>query len=640
MNLEDIKLSQDDIDKLKAKVLKEKTEWIRHIENKVQQKRAQMDKLLQKPTEEGTIKSHKVWKNLNLRKAIFLRDKIDVKLIQDNGALWMKLANNANKVMEFDSIDMDFRADREEIITWDAMTGLSAVMIDGYDEEIQQPIRTVVNSLTCYGDPRNWRGSLMRYFGTQIEKNVDDLIESTWYFNLDKIKESESASSKELEDFQRARNSANGTTHIYSKEWLIHIINHITSFNGKLYLTTWDIDCNVLFRIIELRELSKKEKLRPGKINLWVTLYRGKPIPFSFFGASLFDEIEQYQDLDTLLVNLQVRQAQRVGLWPNKYMHSGLWLDIDQIINKPIAGATLEYAPDIMYWDKLNASNGIFVEPQEQISRFPNEVRGIVGELVEETTWYNQNLPFGNSIGWSQTKAEVQTLQQNINEQIGLIWDNYLDSDKNYYISHMRCYALNMPNTASKVVVLFENDKQDSYSFKKKDFVPNWNIQVYVTSKVQEDIRDKQDFAVLSTVIQTLLPNLEQWSTKFLNTMRMYLDKAWVKWLKWIDIFPLSKDERKAQIVIEAINNDEYDRNSFWPQPWEDYGAIVELLEQAIDNSSKIKAIIDYETARDKTSTQQPVRESAVWNAQSGAMTSNMLASQQNQNPSLSSINI
>jgi hypothetical protein len=51
-------------------------------------------------------------------------------------------------------------------------------MIDGYDEVEQQPIRTVINPLLCYGDPRNWRGSQMRFFGTEIEKRIDDLTES------------------------------------------------------------------------------------------------------------------------------------------------------------------------------------------------------------------------------------------------------------------------------------------------------------------------------------------------------------------------------------------------------------------------------------------------------------------------------
>ena len=132
----------------------------------------------------------------------------------------------------------------------------------------------------------------------------------------------------------------------------------------------------------------------------------------------------------------------------------------------------------------------------------------------------------GNSVAWSQTKAEIQTLQQNINEQLGMIADNYLNSDKNYFVWHIKCYASNMSSTAKKSLVLFEWEKQDSYTLKKSDFIPDGKIQIYVTSKVQEDIRDKQDFAILSTVIQTLLPNLEQGSTKFFETLRLYVDKA------------------------------------------------------------------------------------------------------------------
>jgi hypothetical protein len=243
------------------------------------------------------------------------------------------------------------------------------------------------------------------------------------------------------------------------------------------------------------------------------------------------------------MVNMQIQQAMRVGRGPNKYIDSRLNMDIDSIVNKPLAGATIEYQPDM--GSPIDARNGITIEPAEQVSQFPTQVRQVLDSLADETLGYNGQIPFGNSVSGSQTKAEIQTLQQNINEQLGYIADNYLDADKNYFMSHIRCYAQNMPEKAKKTLVLFENDKQDSYTLKKSDFIPNGKIQIYVTSKTQEDIRDKQDFAVLSTVIQTVLPNLEQKSTKFFETLRLYIDKAGVKNLQGAKLFPLTKDERK-----------------------------------------------------------------------------------------------
>lgn len=632
----DFPLKDSQVERLRMKVNQEKSDWIRHIETKVTEKKGQMNKLLQKPKEFGEIKVNKVWNNLNLRKSIFLRDEIDVKVVQESGALWVKIAENANKVMRFDSIEMDFRADKEEILTYDGMFGLWAVMIDGYDDEEQQPIRTIINPLLCYGDPRNWRGSKMRFFWTQIEKRVEELESDPTYFNTDKIKAKEGAKSHEIEEFQRARNSANRTTHIYSTEWLVHIINHITSLDGKLYLSTWDIDCNVLFRLIELRTLTNKERKRPDKIDLGVILYRAKPIPFSFFGASIFDEVEQYQDLATALVNLQRLQAERVGQWPNTYINEQLGMDIDAISNKPIAGAKIPYSPDIMN-PNLDARSGIFVEPPEQISQFPTQMRQEVDQLMNETVGYNSSITSGISPSGSQTKAEFQTLQANINEQLGMINDNYLDSDRKYFTSHLKAYALNMPKTARKSIVLFEDDKQDSYSFKKSDFVPKGKIQVYVTSKVQEDIRDKQDFAILSTTIQTVLPNLEQGSTKFYETLRLYIDKSGVKGMKGISLFPLTETEVKAHAIVEAINNEEYDEEIFWPEGTDNFTEILEIIENAVDNEYKDKAILDYSFMREKVKqiTPEQPKQMAVWNAQSNAMTANMLASQQNQTPSI-----
>jgi hypothetical protein len=84
--MKDFPLNAEQLERLQQKVLAEKTEGIDHIENRRDEIQERMIKLLMKP-KPGQVKVHKVWKNLNLRKALFLRDEVDVTLVQDNGAL-------------------------------------------------------------------------------------------------------------------------------------------------------------------------------------------------------------------------------------------------------------------------------------------------------------------------------------------------------------------------------------------------------------------------------------------------------------------------------------------------------------------------------------------------------------------------
>lgn len=72
-----------DIDALRLKVMNQKQEGIEHVRDKRDTKRDQMSKLLAQPREAGMVKVHKVWKNLHLRKALFLRDEEDVQVIQE-----------------------------------------------------------------------------------------------------------------------------------------------------------------------------------------------------------------------------------------------------------------------------------------------------------------------------------------------------------------------------------------------------------------------------------------------------------------------------------------------------------------------------------------------------------------------------
>jgi len=62
---------------------------------------------------------------------------------------------------------------------------------------------------------------------------------------------------------------------------------------------------------------------------------------------------------------------------------------------------------------------------------------------AEGTTAVGQQ-SFGTSQSGSQTKAEIQTLQQNQNQILIWISNNYMEGQKQYWEAHYRSYVLNM----------------------------------------------------------------------------------------------------------------------------------------------------------------------------------------------------
>lgn len=172
-------------------------------------------------------------------------------------------------------------------------------------------------------DPKNWRGSKMRFIG--FERRVTkEYLDGNKFKNVDKIEESDSF---EMQKYDRKMNSANGTTYQACEEGLYNIYDHYTTHDGKKYLTTWANNRTLCIRMIELEGLSEAERKKPSKVSFPVQIHRRKPIYGRFFGASIADEVLQYQDSISMLVNLQNVQARLSALGPDKFVDQNLGID-------------------------------------------------------------------------------------------------------------------------------------------------------------------------------------------------------------------------------------------------------------------------------------------------------------------------
>jgi len=111
--------------------------------------------------------------------------------------------------------------------------------------------------------------------------------------------------SEEWRKTEQARGQAFNMTQMPDDE-MTSLYFHFTTFEGKKLMTVWSNNFEYCLREVELEGLSKAEKLNPAKVRFPIQLHRRAPKRGSFFGSSLYDELIDYQDLESELLGLKV----------------------------------------------------------------------------------------------------------------------------------------------------------------------------------------------------------------------------------------------------------------------------------------------------------------------------------------------
>jgi len=589
-------LTPKDTTKLKAKVGKEFSQSDNHTKTwKESVANVWRDFLLQE-SEQDKVKVRKVLNNLTIRLSIFLHDEIQVKNISWNGQLGKEVAENGNKVFEYNFDSMNIKSKYREVLYDDALTGVWVLAVDGWNYDENEPIVSYIDSRLCFPDPKNWQDNCMRFFGTKLRKNYYELINDEAY-DSEAVEKARLYEDSEQSDVDRDQAALKWFQEEEKGDDQLDVYNHITIFQAEeddtpcVYLSTWGNGIDTLLRLVKIRPLTKSEMADPSKIDFGVKLFRAKPLKWSFAGVSIIDDIGQYQDLETLMMNLSIRQALEAGLGGRTYVSTGLGVDTDDVANNTWAGSIIPFTPDS---PDITAQNSIYQEPtRPQNPVIPNTLQQI-GQLAQLAD------PSGNALSqWvsqsgTQTKAEVQTLQENINQVLSYMASNYMDSLKGLWESIARSYQANMSNQRTKEIAL-TNYKWDgqAYWFKKRQFVWNGKVFIKIVSKAQQAIKDWQDYAKILSVVSLLKQSVKPWSTQDTMINRLLLEKSGIRGIKAEDIQPLTRDERVAYDNLDLLNNDIKLKSK--PKQWEDHNVYINIYKQGLETEAQQEALFERE---------------------------------------------
>lgn len=301
-------------DALKAQVQREYAQGFNHVGDERERKRDILEKVLPIDIPEGQVRVNLLWKNIQLENALFLNDDVEVTFTSEDGVLSREVTQNMALVAKHDNEDMDMYEMREDIVNQNALYGLSATIIDGWDDDEVQPMSDTIDPLSIIPDPKNWRGSKMRFIGFERRVSLEYLKSSPAFKGIEELEYRLTADNNETRKTERSINEANNTNWVSESEGLVDIYDHFTVYEDKKWLTTWACGIDKLIRAVEIEPLTQAEKLKPNKVKFPVQLHRRKPKYNSFFGVSIADEILQFQDSISQLTNLQLIQARQHAL--------------------------------------------------------------------------------------------------------------------------------------------------------------------------------------------------------------------------------------------------------------------------------------------------------------------------------------
>ena len=609
------------IDALRAKVQKEWEMWYNHVRSERERKRLVDSKILENP-EDGFVKQNLLWKHMQLETATFLTDELDIVTVSEKWVLEDEITKNRNKVAKHLYKKMWIKKIKRQIIDDNNLYWISATVIEAFDDEKVFPILSRIDPLSIIPDPKNYCDSDMRFIW--LEKQF-----SIWYIrdneNFDKKarKEVVASVSEEWRRTEQSRANANRLMDIPDDE-MTTLRYFFTTFEGKKWFTIWDNTMEHLLRAEELEPMTKAEKLNPFSVRYPIQFHRRKPIPNSFFGASLHDEIIQYQKNMSELANLYNISARRDALWSDYLLNYKLGLNAETL-DKTQPGWAFHAAKFDELWNEP-----AFVElPHNKASGAIIEAIKFNDSWAQETSG-NRDIAFWASAPWSQTKAEIQIMEQKASRIHRMIRDNYMESYEKMWEDIFNAFELYMWSKQSINISLIDNWQQYSRKLLKREFLSGSIINIYVESQEEKRARDDQDYQKLIASSNILIKNMKPWYA--MNVLlRTILEKSWIQWLDPMTIIPPDVDEWEATNNISLIN-DNIDISD--PIPWQNLLTLRQIYSQALPTPAKRKIInrIDELIADTRSFEVEQVWQSdgMTWN-----IAMNNIASNQSTNPIL-----
>jgi len=563
-----------------------------HVQLKRTKKRNQLKKLFPTPEKLGKIYSRVIWKYMQLFMSINTLDGMDVSFISKGTDIRSQEAgNNANKVAQYDYEAMD-KFDIETLSSWNIGLLWNAVEVfTWWDEVEEQPIAKSIDPLAVVPDPQDWSSrDVKRFLWFEERFELWDLRERDEKNGWDLMKTHlimAGSSSTEVNLNTQARDQSQGYNTMIADDEIADTLTVFIKFKWRKYYTQWANSRTLLIWITEVEPRTKAQRKDISRVKFPVIVKRAKPIFWSWFGVSVMDETEQYQDNESILLNLEMILARKNAMGADRYINSKK-IDVKSMNSKKPGGRNVP----VKLTEDENMNNAVWMEPLETNGQMPQLMRQTLKQGLQEETGLS-SIAFGVSPQWDQTKAEINSLTKNINQLLSYSNTLMMKEEKLWWEIWYEYYVYNLPSSSKKYVTLTKwQGLSDSFEFKRSDFLLEYPVIVRVVSKSEEEKKKSKRFAKRSVMIGTVLANLKQGSHAFNQYMRQYMDDGWFSRDEYMTYFDYTPSETVALEWLNLLNAFQEKPSS--PAQWEDYGTFLNIYSLAKDSPAKQQIIAEY----------------------------------------------
>lgn len=604
---------------LKIKVQNEYSQGLEHVRTERERKRKADAKILEAPPV-WFIKSNLLWDNMQFETATFLTDHLDIALVSEKWVIEDEIVKNAEKVSKYLYRKLGIKKIKRQIIDDNNLYGIAATFIEWFDDDENTPLIGCIDPLSIIPDPKNYADSEMRFIGLEKQVPISYIRDNKNFKYRDEVI---AGISEEWRRTEQTRGQAFNMTQVPDDE-MTSLYFHFTTFEGKKWMTVWSNNFEYCLREVELEGLSKAEKLNPAKVRFPIQLHRRAPKRGSFFGSSLYDELIDYQDLESELLGLKVAGVRLEELGGDHIINRDLWVNLEALQKVKVGNRYIEA-------DFSNIGNQpTFIDVP--VSKSSGRVDGLLQQIPQyaNKTSGNNDISRGQSAPGTQTKAEVQVLEQKADRLLRMKRDNYMESYEEMWQDITRSYELYMSEKATLNIAFFDNWKSFSQTLKKKQFVTGGNINIYVISRDEKQDKDNQDFQKLTVSANLLIGNMKP-GYAMDTLMRTVIEKSGIDGMDPNVVIPESVDEMHAKNNLELLNNN---IEVSAPQPNQDLLTYIAIYKQALPTPAREKALEAYTNAYIDS---KQFEQAQVWvqDSASASMAMNNVNSQQSQNPIL-----
>lgn len=448
------------------------------------------------------------------------------------------------------------------------------------------PVTDVADPLTWIPDPYGNFYNPFRFHYFEVEILKSEMTEERW-FDESIVNDLTPAKLQERQTNESYRDDATGLqtpSEDTSQDFYISCYDGYTYENGKLYIVTVTGNMQEILRKVEVKPVTKEEK-KSKRIDMrtQVNLTWFSPTRDCFW-VSLLDLIEDKQTANSILANLRLIDA--------KFSTFGQM----NLVNTDMVKNTADLLkPSInTKWIGVNAgnnslSNAVYPVPRQNIMADSYNVSAELSRQIQLDTGISENTLWVPTTK-NMTLWESQQIQANANIRLAL-WisvSNWWEEDFWKYI-WLRAYEEYMEDSQTKFARVASWFDTIWIEFRRDDFIGWESPDIKIESKKVADQKREKMKTDFLTMLPYFIQNPEVPRIVKDQAMRFALKLQWLP-REQIKLLTFNKDEQGAKDKLVLINNDDIDGAKIEDMN-EDHLSYLVIFEQAIDNSTKEKAI-------------------------------------------------